>query len=62
VTLQRHLRGRTAWVTVASGTTTATGKRAFRVRQSALTYYRVVTTGKKTWLGSTSGARIVRMR
>ncbi|MET0838607.1 MAG: M4 family metallopeptidase, partial [Marmoricola sp.] len=62
VTLQRHLQGRTTWVTVTSGTTNSVGAKAFRVRQSALTYYRVVTTGMKNWLGSTSATRTVGLR
>ncbi len=62
VTLQRHARGATVWRRVSTGTTGATGLKAWRVKQSSVTYYRVVTSGTTTWLGSTSGARAVSVR
>jgi bacillolysin len=62
VTLQRHVGGQHVWHTVSAGTTNAQGVRAWSLRQAKLTYYRVVTTGVKTWLGSTSAVRTVRMR
>jgi bacillolysin len=61
VTLQRHLKGQ-AWRTVSTGTTNARGIRSCAVKQTRATYYRVVTRGVRTWLGSTSGTRTVTLR
>ena len=62
VTLQRHLMGATAWRTLSSGTTSSAGIRAWRVKQPAVTYYRVVVGGVRTWLGTTSAARKIPLR
>jgi bacillolysin len=62
VTLQRHLKGQTAWRTVSAATTNANGVHAWSVKQAAGTYYRVVSTGVKTFLGTTSATRTVAMR
>jgi len=59
VTLQRHLKGKTTWSTVSTGTTGSAGTKSWSVTQSAATYYRVVSAGAKTWLGSTSSSRLV---
>ncbi len=61
VTLQRHLKGKTVWSNVSTLPTAANGTRAWSVKQSALTYYRVVTPGVTNYLGSASAARTVAM-
>ena len=62
VTLQRHVKGETVWRTVSSGTTSFKGTRSWSVKQSQVTYYRVVSTGVASWLGTTSATRTVSMR
>jgi Zn-dependent metalloprotease len=61
VTLQRHLRGQ-PWRAFRTGTTNSHGTRSWAVKQKKLTYYRVLTRGSRTWLGSTSSARAVTLR
>ncbi len=62
VTLQRHVAGETVWRTVSTAATTTKGTRAWAVKQSQLTYYRVVSQGVTTWLGSTSSVKAVAVR
>jgi hypothetical protein len=62
LTLQRHLLGQATWHTVASAATGSIGTRAWRVRQARATYYRVIATGTRNYLGTTSAARGVGIR
>ena len=62
VTLQHHLRGQTTWHTLSRGTTGTSGTKAWSVSQRVATYYRVITPGVRTFLGSTSRARGVAVR
>ena len=62
VTLQRHVRNETTWRTVSSGPTSTAGTRSWTVKQSQVTYYRVVSSGVSNTLGSTSTVRTVNMR
>ena len=62
VTLQKHLKGKTTWTTVSRSTTGSAGTKSWSVKQSAATYYRVVTSGVRTWLGSTSSSRYVAVK
>jgi bacillolysin len=62
VTLQRHVRGETVWRPVSTGTTSYKGTRSWSVKQSQVTYYRVVSTGVANWLGTTSAIRTLNVR
>ncbi|WP_051276808.1 M4 family metallopeptidase [Marmoricola sp. URHB0036] len=62
LTLQRHLLGQATWHTVTSATTSSIGTRAWKVRQTRATYYRVIATGTRNYLGTTSAARGVGIR
>jgi hypothetical protein len=62
VVLQRKVSGATAWSNVATGTTSARGLKAWSVRLTKSTYYRVVTRSAGTSFGSTSAARPVGTR
>jgi hypothetical protein len=62
VTLQRHLRGASVWRTVSTATTNASGAHTWSLRQTAGSYYRVVSPGVRTSLGTTSAPRTVGIR
>jgi hypothetical protein len=62
LTLQRHLPGQTVWHTVSGATTNSLGAKAWKVKQARATYYRVIATGVRNWLGTTSAARGVGIR
>ena len=62
VALQRRLYGTSTWRAVSSGTTGSRGTKAWSVRQTASTYYRVVSSASGKWFTSTSAARLVRKR
>ena len=62
VTLQRHVRNETTWRNVSSSTTSSAGTRSWSVKQSQVTYYRVVSSGVSNTLGSTSAVRTIYMR
>jgi bacillolysin len=60
VTLQRRLKGKTAWTTVGtSGATSAKGTRSWSVKESSTYSYRVVSKGVRTYLGSTGTLKTV---
>ena len=62
VTLQRHVRNESTWRTVSSGPTSSAGTRSWSVKQSQVTYYRVISSGVSNTLGSTSAVRTIYMR
>jgi hypothetical protein len=62
VTLQRRVVGTSVWRAVSNATTNARGVKAWSVKQTKGTYYRVVARGVRNFLGTTSAARTVGMR
>jgi hypothetical protein len=62
VTLQRRTAGSSAWSTVSSRTTGASGTATWSVKQSRTSAYRVLSRGVTTRFGSTSIARAVALR
>ncbi len=60
VVLQR--KAGSSWANVSSGTTGRSGTKAWTVRQSKSTYYRVVTRAGGVWFGSASSARLVKKK
>jgi 5-hydroxyisourate hydrolase-like protein (transthyretin family) len=60
VLLQR--KAGSSWVNISSGTTGRAGTKAWTLRQSKSTYYRVVTRPGGLWFGSTSTAKLVKKR
>ena len=62
ITLQRRVKGKTAWSTVGSSTTSAAGTHSWSVKQSSVYAYRVVSKGVKTFLGSTGALRTVNLK
>jgi bacillolysin len=61
LTLQRHLYGK-PWSNLSTGTSGSHGTKAWSVKQSARTSYRVIAKGVTTWFGSTSSTRTVAVR
>jgi hypothetical protein len=62
VTLQRRVKGSSVWRSVSTGPTSAAGTRSWSVKQSSVTYYRVLSAGVRNYLGTISASRIVNVR
>lgn len=62
VVLQRLTSDSPTWSDVGSGYAGRAGRKSWTVRQSGPTYYRVVSRGRESWLGSYSRTVAVRRR
>ena len=60
VLLQR--KAGSSWVNISSGTTSRSGTKAWTLKQSKSTYYRVLTRPGGLWFGSASAAKLVKKK